>query len=65
MAAQFFAVPYTYDSTGKPTWYVMSSCPIVTAGSCTGELYKVTGGTAPSVPWNGAGKVVSSAGSGR
>ena len=63
-ANMIFAAIYTYDSVGQPTWYVMSSCPIVAAGSCTGELYLVSGGSPPSVPWNGSGKTVSSAGSG-
>lgn len=59
-----FAVPYTYDSTGQPTWFAMSSCPILTVGSCTGDIYEVTGGSSPAVSWNGAGKVVSSVGTG-
>jgi len=29
----------------------MSNCPIVTAGSCTGDIYRVTGGTVPTSPW--------------
>lgn len=58
-----FAAAYTYDQTGQPTWYVMSSCPL-SGNSCTGTLYKVIGGTSPALPWNGAGKVVSSAGTG-
>lgn len=59
-----FAVPYTYDAAGKPTWYVMDNCPMLAAGSCTGNLYQVSGGSSPAVPWSGAGKVVSPAGSG-
>lgn len=58
-----FGAIYTYDLTGKPTWYVMSSCPL-DAASCTGEIYKVTGGTTPLVAWNGANKKVTSAGTG-
>jgi len=53
---------YTYDQTGQPTWYTMA-CPL-TGVSCTGDIYKVSGGTPPTVPWNGSGKVTSSAGSG-
>ncbi len=59
-----FAAIYTYDPVSQPTWYVMSNCPLLNAGSCTGDMYKVSGGSAPVVPWNGAGKVVSNAGSG-
>jgi len=53
---------YTYDQNGQPTWYTMA-CPL-TGVSCTGDIYKVSGGTPPTVPWNGSGKVTSSAGSG-
>jgi YVTN family beta-propeller protein len=61
--SMIFNAFYTYDQAGTPTWYVMSSCPL-SGASCTGDIYKVTGGTAPTVAWNGAGKVVSSVGSG-
>lgn len=61
--SMIFNTIYTYGQTGMPTWYVMSSCPR-TGTSCTGEIYQVTGGTSPTQPWNGAGKVVSSVGSG-
>jgi len=53
---------YTYDQNGQPTWYTMA-CPL-TGVSCTGDIYRVSGGTPPTVPWNGSGKVVGSAGSG-
>jgi hypothetical protein len=58
-----FIAWYTYGSDGKPLWYVMSSCPVVGAG-CTGDLYKVTGGTPPGLPWSGTGKIVSKVGTG-
>jgi cyclophilin family peptidyl-prolyl cis-trans isomerase len=58
-----FAAVYTYDSTGQPVWYVMASCPIATT-SCSGDLYKVTGGTSPDVAWNGTAKVVTKVGTG-
>jgi hypothetical protein len=61
--SMIFAALYTYDEVGQPAWYVMSSCP-VSVNSCTGDIYKVSGGTSPTVPWNGRGKVVSSAGTG-
>jgi hypothetical protein len=56
-----FAVIYTYDAGGKPFWYIASSCPI-TGISCSGDLYQVTGGTLPTVPWSGANPAVSKVG---
>lgn len=58
-----FVAWYTYDPTGKPTWFVMSSCPVVGNG-CTGDIYEVKGGTPLELPWNGSGKVVTKAGTG-
>ncbi|CAN5362120.1 hypothetical protein BH11PSE11_BH11PSE11_20540 [soil metagenome] len=58
---KIFAAIYTYDAGGQPVWYVIPTCPIQTTG-CTGEIYKVVGATPPIVPWNGAGKQVSSVG---
>lgn len=58
-----FVAWYTYDSNGKPVWYVMSSCPVVGNG-CTGDIYDVKGGTPLELPWNGSGKVVTKAGTG-
>ena len=57
-----FVAAYTYDQAGLPAWYVMSNCP-VSGNSCTGALYRVSGGTPPTAPWNGSGKVVSQVGS--
>ncbi len=59
-----FVAIFTYDQANQATWYVMSNCSLQTEGTCTGDIYKVTGGSAPVVPWNGDGKVVSIAGSG-
>lgn len=56
-----FATLYTYDSEGKPTWYVASNCA-VSADGCTGDLYAVTGGSALTVPWNGTNKIVAPVG---
>jgi|GEM_PF-5941251 len=42
--AMAFLAWYTYDSIGQPTWFVMSSCPLVGNG-CTGDIYSVVGGT--------------------
>jgi cyclophilin family peptidyl-prolyl cis-trans isomerase len=49
--ASLFAAAYTYDSTGKPAWVVMSCT--VNAAACSGQLYRVTGGSAPTVAWQG------------
>jgi hypothetical protein len=53
-----FAAIYTYDAAGQPTWYALSDCPIKAdkPGSCTGDIYKVTGGSTPLVPWAGSVK---------
>lgn len=56
-----FVTMYTYDSAGNPTWYVASNCTISGDG-CQGDLYKVTGGSMPTVTWNGANKAVATAG---
>lgn len=61
--SMIFVAWYTYDPTGKPAWYVMSSCPVVGSG-CTGDIYDVMGGTPLGVPWNGSGKIVSKVGTG-
>ena len=58
-----FVAAYTYDLSGRPAWYVMSSCPVLGNG-CTGDLYAVDGGTPPGATWNGAGLNVSKAGEG-
>lgn len=58
-----FVAIYTYDAAGAPVWYVMSNCPVTTAG-CTGDIYRVHGGTAPTVAWAGAGRVLTKVGTG-
>ncbi len=58
-----FATIYTYDAGGLPIWYVMTNCPI-TATGCTGDIFRVNGGTAPTVPWAGAGRVLTPVGTG-
>lgn len=58
-----FVAWYTYDSNGKPAWFVMSSCPLA-GSSCTGDIYSVKGGTPLELPWNGNGKAVTKAGTG-
>ena len=61
--SMIFVAAYTYDQSGQPTWYVMSSCPVLGNG-CTGDLYEVTGGTLPTVAWNGSGLKVNKVGTG-
>ena len=56
-----FATMYTYDASGNPVWYVASSCPL-SGNSCSGDLYQVTGGSAPTKTWNDAAKVVTKVG---
>ena len=56
-----FVTMYTYDGSGNPVWYVASSCAVAGNG-CTGSLYKVTGGSPPTVTWNGNNKAVTAVG---
>ena len=58
-----FVVIYSFDSSGKPTWYAMSNCPVV-GMRCSGDIYRVSGGTPPTWHWNGEGLTVSPVGSG-
>ena len=66
-----FAAMYTYDDAGKPTWFVIPNCPLVTTNgpvtttSCVGDIYQVNGATPPTVPWNGSGKVTVKSGTGK
>jgi hypothetical protein len=46
-----FAAAYTFDADGRPAWYVLT-CPLNLA-VCTGALYRVTDGTAPTLEWGG------------
>lgn len=52
-----FLVVYTYDAIGNPVWYVASNCAVVSTPSmppttgCNGDLYRVTGGLPPNMPW--------------
>ena len=52
-----FAAWYTYDSSGKPVWYVVPNCPVIGAG-CRGDLYQVAGGAALTATWNGTNPAV-------
>ncbi|MDP2829984.1 MAG: hypothetical protein Q8O37_15440 [Sulfuricellaceae bacterium] len=57
-----FATMYSYDASGNPVWYVASSCAISNNG-CSGALYQVAGGVAPTATWNGAKVAVTEVGS--
>jgi hypothetical protein len=37
-----FLAWYVYDSSGRPMWYVASSC-VVAGSACSGTLYRTTG----------------------
>lgn len=56
-----FVAMYTYDNSAVPVWYVVPNCPIV-GGGCTGGLYRVQGGTAPTRSWAGAGVIATQVG---
>ena len=58
-----FVAIYTYDADGLPVWYVITNCP-VTATGCSGDLYRVDGGTPPTVPWTGSGRILTKVGTG-
>ncbi len=58
-----FAAIYSYDQGGQPVWYVISRCLLV-GNACTGDIYRVSGGTRPTVAWNDSGKLVRAVGSG-
>src|SRR3989338_3990379 len=53
-----FAAWFTYDKEHAPVWYVASACPLSTnsllRNGCTGDLYKVTGGSPLTDDWNGS-----------
>ncbi len=45
-----FVAMYTYDAANNPIWYVITNCPVV-AGGCTGDIYKVNGGSPMTAIW--------------
>jgi hypothetical protein len=62
-----FGAWYTYDSIGKPKWYVASNCALPsgvtgTSGTCTGTLYQVSGPTFFGTNFNSTLDNVSSVG---
>ena len=54
---------YAYRPDGTADWYVMSNCA-VTSNTCAGDIYHVTGGSSPNVPWTGSSKAITKVGSG-
>jgi N-acetylmuramoyl-L-alanine amidase len=62
-AETIFVAAFTYDANGVPVWYVMSNCPL-SGATCTGDLYRVTGGVAPTLAWSGGALAVARAGTG-
>ena len=45
-----FVAMYTYDAANNPVWYVITNCPVV-AGGCTGDIFKVNGGSPLTAVW--------------
>ena len=58
-----FVAMYTYDEAGLPIWYVITNCP-VTTNACSGDIFRVNGGTPPTVPWTGQGRILTRVGTG-
>ena len=58
-----FVAIYTYDETGLPIWYVITNCPVTPSG-CSGDIYRVNGGTPPTVAWTGQGRILTKVGTG-
>jgi hypothetical protein len=63
-----FAAWFTYDGSGKPKWYVASSCAMPagvtgTSGTCNGDLFEVSGPAFFGVPFDPSRKVPVKAGS--
>ena len=61
--SQIFVAIYTYDASGHPLWYVIPNCPVGDTG-CSGEVYRVKGGTAPTTAWTGAELALTAVGTG-
>ncbi len=57
-----FASWFTYDSTGKPMWLVVTA-PQASAGVYSGTLYRTTGPAFNAVPFNPSSVVATAAGS--
>ncbi|NJR72151.1 MAG: hypothetical protein HC782_03515 [Gammaproteobacteria bacterium] len=62
-----FATIYSYDANGQPVWYVMPGCTLVngtTSVTCSSQVFRVDGGTRPTIPWAGQGRTVTPVGNG-
>ncbi len=62
-----FTSIYTYDATGQPVWYVMPGCTLVngtTTVTCMSTVFRVDGGTRPTIPWAGQNRQVTNVGNG-
>jgi cyclophilin family peptidyl-prolyl cis-trans isomerase len=62
-----FTTIYSYDAAGQPVWYVMPGCTLVngtTTVTCASLVYRVDGGTRPTIPWAGQNRQVTNVGSG-
>ena len=57
-----FMTMFTYDANGTPTWYVASNCAVSGSG-CSGDLYRVTGGTPATRAWVSGKTAVAKVGS--
>jgi len=56
-----FVTIFTYDTNGRPVWYVASNCVVFGSG-CEGALYEVTGGSAITDAWDDTNKLVKQVG---
>jgi N-acetylmuramoyl-L-alanine amidase len=50
-AGTVFAAIYTFAPNGDPEWLVVPQCP-VSGERCEGDVFRVSGGTAPTVAWD-------------
>jgi N-acetylmuramoyl-L-alanine amidase len=60
--ATLFVAVYTYDANGLPAWVTLLCT--VTAGNCTGDLYRTIGGPPPTQSWVTTGRTVEKVGTG-
>ena len=58
-----FVAWYVYESSGTPIWYVITNCAVVADG-CSGDIYRVNGGTPLTILWNDAAKTFTKVGVG-
>lgn len=46
-----FAALCSYEDNGTPVWYAMQNCSLE-KGTCSSDIYKISGATPPTVPWD-------------